>query len=161
MPAGNVHNPAFLPLPLVRGFFAMSDATAPGPAAPARWSPLRIVLFALLAAAVVALGIDLAARLPANQAYSKLNAMLDEEDIGQRDLSASGPRTPTEIHKAIGHEPNSSEQQADELHETYRWQGVFKAYTVHAVYTGATLNLDDPTKSEPLLSKVGYMGPPE
>ena len=138
----------------------MSDVSTTPVAPPARWSPVRIVLFGVLAIAVVALGIDLAARVPANQAYGKLNAMLDEEDVGQRDLSMEGPRTPTEIHKVLGKQPDLAEQQAEELHETYRWQGVFKSYTVHTVYTGATLDLSNPKNSEPLLTRVGYMAAP-
>lgn len=138
----------------------MSEASVQ-PTAPARRNPFRIALFSTLAVGIVALGFDLSARIPASRTYGKLNAMLDEEDVGRNDLSAMGPRTPTEIHKMLGLTPESSQKQADYLHETYSWPGVFRNYTVHAVYTGATLNLADPNDSEPLLSKVGYMAQPE
>jgi hypothetical protein len=139
----------------------MSEAPVVQTEKQTRWSPLRIALFTVLAVAIVALAIDLAARIPANRAYGKLNAMLDEEDIGESDLSMQGPRTPAEIHKVLGLEPTDSERQTDKLRETYRWQGVFRAYTVHTVYTGAVLDLSNPTNQEPLLTQVGYMAPPE
>jgi hypothetical protein len=139
----------------------MSESASSQRVRSARVPPLTIVLLVVLALGIAALAFDGSARWRANQAYGKIDAMINEEDVGQQDLSDAGPRTPTEIHKVIGREPDATEQGKDDLRETYSWRGVFKTYSVHLVYSGATLDLENPDISEPLLTKVGFMGPPQ
>ena len=128
---------------------------APPPAS--RPAMYRIALFLVLIVALCLLAYDQAARFQARGAYDTVDGLLAEEDEGpQLDLSASAARTPTEIHRLLARAPDSGERRADDFLETYGWRGVFNTYRVYIVYSGATLNLEDPNDSEPLLMKVGY-----
>jgi hypothetical protein len=139
----------------------MSEAPAETPqqpsAAPARpfLYPSRIIVFTLLAIALVALGFDIAARLKQRSAFGKLQPYVDEEHPEtSAEAALAEPCTPSYVLTLLGRTPDSEERGKEELHQTYTWQGVFNRYHIHAHYGGVTLAAEDPADAEPLLLRV-------
>jgi hypothetical protein len=128
----------------------MNQAQPQQPARPFLY-PSRIIVFSLLAVALVALGFDLAARFKARTAFGKLQPFVDEDDMSA--VSAE-PCTPTHAKTLLGRLPDSEQKLNEELRQTYSWQGVFNRYHVHANYGGVTLAAEKPEDAEPLLLRV-------
>src|SRR5687767_8299011 len=98
--------------------------------------PSRIIVFSLLAVALVALGFDQVARFKASTAFGKLQPFVDEATEPAPDAAASEPCTPSHAKNLLGRWPDSEEKSKEELRQTYSWQGVFNRYHVHADYGG-------------------------
>lgn len=115
--------------------------------------PSRIIVFSLLAVALVAAGFDGMARLKQKKVFDTLDPYVNEDPavIAKAD---SEPCTPSHVKTLVGREPDSKTDDGKERQEVYTWQGVFNRYHVHAVYGGVTLAVDDGTVPEPLLLKV-------
>lgn len=134
----------------------MSEASPAPPPQPREKLPLlypsRIIVFSLLAVALVALGFDQAARWKAGSAFSALDPYVSE-DPAVADKTTD-PCTPSHVRKLVGREPDAKTGDGEGKQETYTWQGVFSRYHVHASYGGATLATDQNTEPEPLLMKL-------
>jgi hypothetical protein len=137
----------------------MSDAPAEAaqPPAPPRpkTHPSRIIVFLLLAIAVVALGFDLNARTKQGRAFTALEAFVDEDRIEASDDAAiAEPPTPSIVQEMVGKAPDLESRMKDDFQQTFSWQGVFNRYHVHAHYGGVTLAAEDSKEGEPLLLRV-------
>jgi hypothetical protein len=139
----------------------MSEAPAetppsqPSPPARPFLFPSRIIVFAILAVALVALGIDVAARLKQRSAFGKLDPFVNEETTeAMAEAASSEPCTPSYVQTLLGRAPDSEQKGKDELHQTYSWQGVFNRYHIHAYYGGVTLATENPEDAEPLLLRL-------
>jgi hypothetical protein len=115
--------------------------------------PSRIIVFSLLALALVAAGFDLVARMKQSSAFGVLQPYVDE-DPAVADSAGTEPCTPSQVKKLVGREPDAKTDGGAEKQETYSWQGVFNRYHVHAFYGGVTLATDDAAEAEPLLLRV-------
>jgi hypothetical protein len=117
--------------------------------------PSRVIVFALLAIALVALGFDLTARLKQSRAYGTLQPYVDEEQTDpEAEAINAEPPTPARVQELLGMMPENESRQDEGLHQTYSWQGVFNRYHLHAHYGGATLAAEDPADAQPLLLRV-------
>lgn len=137
----------------------MSEASAetPQPQPPARpmLYPSRIIVFSLLAIALVALGFDQFARFQARGIYNKLDAFVNEDvSTPAAAAAASEPCTPSYVRKLLGREPDSEQKGDKEVHQTYSWQGVFNRYHVLAHFGGVTVAAERPEDAEPLLIRL-------
>jgi hypothetical protein len=115
-----------------------STPTAPGPAA-AKGGPslLRIILFAVLVVAIVALAWDRLARRGAKNAYDRIKARLSTSEEGKTDAAFGQLTSCEDVKKLAGREPDEpAVAKGNELHETYTWQGAFgfRKYRVYVVY---------------------------
>lgn len=92
--------------------------------------PVRIVLFALLALAIVGLIVDQVSRRNAQAAFDAVdNAMGKEgklEDVNR-----------DEVHKLIGRAPDD-DSDPDDNFETFSWQGALKQHVVYIEYRPGT-----------------------
>jgi hypothetical protein len=79
-------------------------------------TPIRIVLFACLGVAIVALVIDQMARKSASAAFQALDAKLGL-DHERADVSRD------EVHKIVGRDADK-DKDAEDAFEVYTWQGV-------------------------------------
>jgi hypothetical protein len=117
--------------------------------------PSRIIVFSLLAIALVALGFDVTARLKQRQAYGMLQAYVDEEQIDPAaETMNMEPPTPPRVQELLGRAPATQSGSKEDLQQTYSWQGVFNRYHLIAHYGGATLAAEDPKDAQPLLLRV-------
>jgi len=112
------------------------------PQNPLLW-PVRIVLFALLGVAIVALVIDQLARNSANEAFAVLNKQLGP-DAELKDV------TRDQVRKLIGKEPAEDADPNDHC-ETYTWQGGLRAQKLYVQYQPS---------GEGLLKDVSLNDPP-
>lgn len=139
----------------------MSEASAetpqsqPQPPARPLLYPSRIIVFSLLAVALVALGFDQYARFQARGVYNKLDAFVNE-DISSPEAAAaaSKPYTPSYVRELLGRAPDSEQKSNGEVHQTYSWQGVFNRYHILAHFGGAKVVAERPEDAEPLLTRL-------
>ncbi len=118
-------------------------------------SPSRIIVFALLAVALVALAFDVTARLGQRSAYGKLQPFVDEDSMeAMVDAANAVPCTPSHVRELLGRSPDNELKAKEELQQTYSWKGVFNRYHVIAHYGGITLAPENPAEAEPLLQRV-------
>lgn len=138
----------------------MSEAPAekqpsqPQPPARPFLYPSRIIVFSILAVALVALGFDQVARYKAGKAFGALQKFVDEDSPEAMEAASSEPCTPSHAKTLLGRSPDSEQKLNGGLRQTYSWQGVFNQYHVHADYGGVTLAAEKPEDAEPLLLRV-------
>ena len=92
--------------------------------------PLRIVLFALLAVAVVGLIVDQLARKNAQAAFENVNGAMGAEG-SLEDV------TRDQVHKLIGRDPDD-DGDADDNFESFSWQGALKPQVLYVEYRPGT-----------------------
>ena len=123
------------------GFSEGSGAAAepPPPAKPGGASPLRIVLFALLAVAVVLLFIDRRGRMAAEAAMHDITALMPEDPSEIMDDAV----TEEKVQEVVGRSPDDTyDGPSGRLVEEYRWQGLFnRQYIVYVTYQKGVINL--------------------
>ncbi len=90
------------------------------------------VLVVLLIGGIFAAMSDLKARSAAREAHGKIKEW----------VLADQPKTPEEVRELLGTSPdNPPNQEADIATEIYRWEGIFRDYTVTVTYQGKTPRL--------------------
>lgn len=130
---------------------APEETTPVDQSPPARQrSPLRTILFIVLAIAVIALLIDYRARFAAAGLNSSLEEMLDQARV----KPAGGKPTLEDVHESIGHEPDAAyeHQELEGIKvEEYRYQGAVRKYTVYVYYqTSPDVRLYTSSLNQPL-----------
>jgi hypothetical protein len=113
----------------------MDDQTPEAPAQPAEEAPklkktstLRIILFAILALAIVDMIVDQNARRTAREMFEILKQARDAE-------TADKAMTAADVHKLIGREPDEVVARGGGR-EIYSWQGGIWKYTIIVDYRG-------------------------
>lgn len=105
-------------------------------------TPVRIILFALLAVAIAGLIVDRMARKSANEAFLKLDGKLGPE----QKLNAI---TKEEVQAIVGRAPDDDDDAEDGL-ETYTWQGALKQQILYVQYRqGKEAVLKDVSLNDP------------
>src|ERR687892_441460 len=79
--------------------------------------PSRIIVFSLLAVALVALGFDQVARFKANSAFGMLRPFVDEETTESMEAASSEPCTPSHAKTLLGRSPDSEDKSKEELRQ--------------------------------------------
>lgn len=104
---------------------------------------VRWILIAVLVIAVVVVGIELRARNQSQAAFGELESMVQ---------IAPGAE-PEDVHQRLGVEPVEAYRGEQKRYvEVYRWDGVFRTYSVYAIYGVAATKL---------LQSVSYNTPPD
>ena len=105
-------------------------------------TPIRIILFAVLAIFIVALIVDRQARSNANTAFQALNDKLGPEQK-LNEISRD------EVQKIIGRGPDADDD-AQDTSESYSWRGAFRSQVLYVQYRpGNNALLKDVSLNEP------------
>ena len=114
----------------------------------------RIILLAILAVGVVALALDVMARLKAKSAHAAITeAAKGNNPDGAQEPVPENRLSPADIKKVVGREPKiESRQKGAFRQETYSWRGAMRSYFVCVIYTrnedGKSYVMDDFAQNE-------------
>jgi hypothetical protein len=117
----------------------------PQAACPPQARRTRMILFALLALAVVGLIVDQIARKKAYAAFEMLNSKMGPE-------KKINPITRDEVHQLMGREPDDDGDPED-AYESFTWQGAIRPHRVYVQYrSGKIALLKDVSQNDPLVA---------